>query len=172
MFSFSAESDIYDDDNNEDFEEISSTTTSFSQIKVTPNITSHFPAHAEEVLKTDYEDESDSYQHEFNDDETTNQDESQRFADTIPAKPINRKPELSNSNNKKLPDFSSTSRLPFLSANLWRDLFSKPGILVGKFRFFVKNEKYILFKFRYYRWSCHWYVICYSSCYVYNLSNA
>jgi hypothetical protein len=81
---FSAGSEIYDDA--EDFEEISSSpssTTSFSQSKLTANITSHLPAHAEEAQKHDYEEESDSYQNDINDDETTNQDDSQVFGDTM-----------------------------------------------------------------------------------------
>jgi hypothetical protein len=131
---FSAGSEIYDDA--EDFEEISSSpssTTSFSQSKLTANITSHLPAHAEEAQKHDYEEESDSYQNDINDDETTNQDDSQVFGDTMSVNRPDLKPGTSSSNNKKGSDVSSTSRIPFVPSNIWRDLFSKPGILVGKF---------------------------------------
>jgi hypothetical protein len=130
---FSAGSEIYDDA--EDFEEISSSpssTTSFSQSKLTANITSHLPAHAEEAQKHDYEEESDSYQNDINDDETTNQDDSQVFGDTMSVNRPDLKPGTSSSNNKKGSDVSSTSRIPFVPSNIWRDLFSKPGILVGK----------------------------------------
>lgn len=149
-----------------------SSTTSFSQSKLTPNITSHIPAKVEEAQKNEYEDESDSYQNDMNDDETTNQDESQLFGDTMSVDRPDMKPGSTGSNNKKDSDLSSTSRIPFLPSNLWRDLFSKPGILVGKFIFFILIEILNLFSFRYYRWCCHWYVICYITCYVYNLSNA
>jgi len=44
-------------------------------------------------------------------------------------------PTIIDSNNKKDSELSSTSRIPFVPSNLWRDLFSKPGILVGKFLF-------------------------------------
>jgi hypothetical protein len=95
-------------------------------------MTSHIPAQAEEGQKAEYDDESDSYQNDDNPDETTNQDGSQIFGDT---KSVNRpdiKQGISDSNNRKGSNLSSTSRIPFVSSNLWRDLFSKPGILVGK----------------------------------------
>jgi hypothetical protein len=44
-------------------------------------------------------------------------------------------PTIIDSNNKKDSELSSTSRIPFVPSNIWRDLFSKPGILVGKFLF-------------------------------------
>ena len=69
----------------------------------------------------------------MNDDETKNQDESQVFGDTMSVNRPDMKPGTSGSNTKKGSELSSTSRIPFLPSNLWRDLFSKPGILVGKF---------------------------------------
>jgi hypothetical protein len=90
----------------------------------------------EEAENNDYEDEPDSYQNYVNedtiDDETTKQDGSQLFGDTISMNPPEIKPPIIDSNNKKNLDQSSTSRMPFVPANLWRDLFSRPGILVGK----------------------------------------
>jgi hypothetical protein len=130
--SYDAGSDIYDD--SEDFEEVSSsssTTTSISQVKLSPNITSYLPAQTEQVHKNEYEDESESYPNDENpDDETTNQDNSQIFGDTASNNRPDLNPSIPNSNNRKGSDFS-TSRIPFVPSNLWRDLFSKPGILVG-----------------------------------------
>jgi len=134
--SYDAGPDIYDDSG--DFEEGSSSTSSTAatipilQAKVTPNITSHLPALTEEVHKNEYEDESDTYQNEENvDDETTNQDNSQIFGDTIPNNRPDVNSEILDSNNRKDSYSSSTFRIPFVPSNLWRDLFSKPGILVG-----------------------------------------
>jgi len=134
--SYDAGADIYDDSG--DFEEGSSSTSSTAatipilQAKVTPNITSHLPALTEEVHKNEYEDESDTYQNEENvDDETTNQDNSQIFGDTIPNNRPDVNSEILDSNNRKDSYSSSTFRIPFVPSNLWRDLFSKPGILVG-----------------------------------------
>jgi len=132
--SYDAGPEIYDD--SEDFEEGSSSSTTttmlMSQVKVTPNITSHLPARTEEVHKNEYEDESDTYQNDENvDDETTNQDNSQIFGDTIPNNRPDINSEIPDSNNRKDSYLSSTFRMPFVPANLWRDLFSKPGILVG-----------------------------------------
>jgi len=100
--SYDAGGDIYDDaDEAEDISSSSSSTTSFSQSKLAPNITSHLPAQAEEAQKHDYEDESDSYQSDMNDDETTNQDESQLFGDTMSVNRPDMKPGSTCSNNKK-----------------------------------------------------------------------
>jgi len=134
---YDAGAEIYDD--TEDLDEVSSSsslrTTSVSQSKSTPNISSHLPAQAEEVHKNEYEDESDSYQNDMNednlDDETTNQDDSQLFGDTVSINRPDLKPAVLDPTHKKDPYSSSTSRLPFVALNLWRDLFSKPGILVG-----------------------------------------
>ncbi|CAF0983540.1 unnamed protein product [Adineta steineri] len=125
--------DIYDDDN-EGYDETSTLPTTLRlRSRLTPNITSHLPAHVEEVPKSDYEDESDSYPNESNDDETTNPDDTQVFGDRIANNPSQTKPDIMNSNKKNGLDLSttSTSRIPFFSSNLWHDLFSKPGILVG-----------------------------------------
>ncbi|CAF3180884.1 unnamed protein product [Rotaria socialis] len=128
-------SDIYDD--TEDFEEIPSppVTSPVAQLKFTPNITSNRPVQPEEAENNEYEDEPDSYQNYLNedtiDDETTKQDGSQLFSDTISMNPLEIKPPIIDSNNKKNLDQSSTSRMPFVPANLWRELFSRPGILVG-----------------------------------------
>ena len=112
------------------------TTTTVSSIrtKATPNPTSRIPALAEEAHNGDYgdADEHDSYQNEDNHDaETTNQDDSQLFDEKIS---IN-DPAMSDPNNRKNPNLPS-SRIPFVPSNLWRDLFSKPGVLVGKFIIF------------------------------------
>ncbi len=142
--SSSAGPDIYDD--SEDFEEQSSSsasTKSISQVKITPNITSYLPAQAEEVNKNEYEEESESYPNDDHiDDDTTNSEDSQNFGDKAS---VNR-PDLNSpgmdSNNRKGSDFFSTSRIPFVPSNLWRELFAKPGILVGKcISFFERLEK-------------------------------
>jgi len=129
--------DIYDD--SEDFEEMSSsssTATSIPQVKITPNITSRLPAQAEEVHKNEYEDESEAYHNDESlDDETTNHDNPQIFGDKISVNRPDINPAIIDSNNKKDLELSSTSQIPFVPTNLWRDLFSKPGILVGKFIF-------------------------------------
>jgi len=129
--SYDAGPDIYDD--SEDFEEmsssLSSTITANSQVKLTPNITAHLPARPEEVHKHEYDDES--YQNdETLGDETTNQDDPQIFGDTISNNRPDTNREIPDSNNRKGSNLS-TSRMPFVPSNLWRDLFSKPGILVG-----------------------------------------
>lgn len=98
--------------------------------KTTPNVTIHLPAQTEEVQNSDYVDGDDfeGYQNEDNQDgETTNQDDSQGFDKKTPFNDPNR-----NSNNQKTPDRFSPARIPFVPSNLWRDLFTKPGILVGK----------------------------------------
>jgi hypothetical protein len=142
-----------------------------SQVKLSPNITAHLPAQTEQLHKNEYEDESESYPNDENlDDETTNQDNSQVFGDIASNNRPDLNPSIPNSNNRKGSDFS-TSRIPFVPSNLWRDLFSKPGILVGKFISFP-STKTNPSRFRYYRWYCHWNVIRYITCYVYYLSNA
>ncbi len=92
------------------------------------NTTSYIPAHVDESHNGEYVDgdESDSYTNEDN-----NQDGSQVFDEKISPNDPDINSVIPDSNNKKDSDFSSTSRMPFIPSNLWRDLFSKPGILVG-----------------------------------------
>jgi hypothetical protein len=150
------------------------TTTSNSRTKTTPNTTSHLPALTEEVHNSDYGDgeESESYHNEdhHHDAETTNQDDSQLFDEKVSINdPFLNPSVIPDSNNRKNSNLPS-SRIPFVPSNLWRDLFSKPGILVGMFI----SSKRINFhlSFRYCRWNRYWNVICYLTCYVYYLSNA
>ncbi|CAF1041650.1 unnamed protein product [Rotaria sp. Silwood1] len=129
---------IYDDDTGDGSEEIPSpsTVTPMTKVKFTPNITLNRQAQAEEVDNTEYDDEAESYQNYLNDDntddETAKQDGSQIFGDTIPLnQPDIKLPVIDSNNNKKNLDQVSTTRMTFVPANLWRDLFSRPGILVG-----------------------------------------
>ncbi|CAF2641332.1 unnamed protein product [Rotaria sp. Silwood2] len=128
---------IYDDDNGEGSDEIPSpsSVTSITKLKFTPNITSNRQVQAEEVDNTEYDDEAESYQNYLNDDNTddgtTKSDGSQIFSNTISINQPDIKQPVIDSNNKKNLDQSSTIRMPFVPANLWRDLFSRPGILVG-----------------------------------------
>jgi len=97
-------------------------------------MTSYLPARTEEVHKNNYDDESESYPNDDNlPDETTNQDDSPAYGDTMLINRPAKYPGIIDSNNRKDSDLTSTSRIPFVPSNLWRDLFSKPGILVGKF---------------------------------------
>lgn len=107
------------------------TAVSNSRTKASPNITAHIPAQTEEVHSSDYVDSDDfeAYQNEEHQDaETTSQDDSQAFDEKLP----DRNSIIPGSNNRKGATSLSTSRMPFVPANLWRDLFSKPGILVGR----------------------------------------
>jgi hypothetical protein len=45
---------------------------------------------------------------------------------------LQQKSPVNDSNTKKPVGTSSTSRMPFASADLWRDLLSKPAVLIGK----------------------------------------
>lgn len=124
--------DIYDEEPEE--LAISSTTKSNSLNKPLPHISTNLPIQPEEVLKGDYEEENDSYSNDDQIDNETTDNEDASFSDDNDS---NKRPETNpitdpqTNNNRKDFDFSSTSRLPFGPANLWRDLFSQPGILVG-----------------------------------------
>lgn len=124
-------SDIYDVD---DFEDASPTsTTAVSPSKFTMNKTSPLPAQPEEISKTDYDDEADTYQNDENlDDEKSHPEETNVFGEGIPSTRPDIKLPNADSNQKKGLDPPSTSRLPFVPSTLWRELFTKPGILVGK----------------------------------------
>lgn len=89
----------------------------------------------EEIPKGDYEEENDSYSNDDQFDNETTDNEDISFSDDNDSV---KHPETnsildSDKNNRKDFDYSSTSKLPFGPANLWRDLFSQPGILVGTF---------------------------------------
>ena len=134
-------SDIYDD--TDDYEEFSFSlsTTSILQLKSSHYENSTFPSQIENIQKHDYNDElSYSYQNYINDDnlhhEATNQDRSQLFNEKNSVNYPDVRPTMANPNNEKDFHRSSTSRIPFLPSNLWHDLFSKPGILVGKIMIF------------------------------------
>ena len=45
---------------------------------------------------------------------------------------LQQKPSVNDSNNKNPVSTSSTSRMAFAPADLWRDLLSKPAVLIGK----------------------------------------
>ena len=102
----------------------------------------------DDIPQTDYDDEDDHGQHdEVIDDENSQSDGTNPFGDTLP----NHRPDLhstpSDTNGK--PSFdspSSTSRLPFVPSNLWRELFAKPGILVGQLidSFFLQSISFAL----------------------------
>jgi hypothetical protein len=86
----------------------------------------------EETHMNEHEDEMSSYS---DDDDDDDEGENQVYPDTISVnRPESRRPII-DSNDKKPLDVQSTSRMPFVASNLWRDLFAKPAILVGKWRF-------------------------------------
>ena len=105
-----------------------------SQSKFPLNKTAHVAAQPEELTKNEYEDESDAYHNEENpDDESTlAADQSNVYVDSASGSRPDMKSPGADGSQKKGFDVSSTSRLPFVPSNLWRELFSKPGILVGK----------------------------------------
>jgi hypothetical protein len=155
FFLFSGGREIYDDE--EDFGENSPTTT-ISQAKLNRNGTSYIKENAK---IRDYNDEASSYQDNIDDDD----DDNLIYADTMS---VNR-PDSKN----PIIEPHSTVRIPYVQSNLWRDLFSKPTILVGKLKLiFVRRRKQNNFLFRYYWWNSYWYAFGYSSRYVYYLSNA
>jgi hypothetical protein len=164
--------EIYDD--TEDFDEISSqSTTAMSQSKFIGNKTSPLVVQPEEIPKNDYDDESDTYQNDENiEEETSHPDDANVIGDgTQNARP-DTKPSNIDLNQKKTVHVSSTTRLPFVPSNLWRELFTKPGILVGKFSSREFDEFDLHVSFRYNRRCCHWHVICYTSGHVHYLSYA
>lgn len=114
--------------------------SSMTQLKFTSNITSNRPAQPEEAEPNEYDEEQDIYQNYANEDnvdeDTTKLDGSQLFGGTMPSNSPDIKPPLVDSNNRKNFDLTSTSRIPFIPSNLWRELFSRPGILVGRFYLF------------------------------------
>ena len=122
------EADIYDD--GDGFQDMSSSST-ISQVNVTPeqrNGTSY--VHEE----NDYNDEPNLYQDISNDvdeDDDDDDEDSHVFADTMSVnRPEFKRPIVDDT--KKSVNGPATSRLPFLVANLWQNLFSRPAILVGK----------------------------------------
>jgi len=125
--------DIYDDGEDGRDEMPSSTistTASNPRMKEPTTSAPRLPAQTEEVPSGDYGEES--YQSdEVLDSETTNQDDSQQHDEKISINDPFVNTAIPDSNNRKGSDLSSTSRLPFVPSNLWRELFSKPGILVG-----------------------------------------
>ncbi len=141
--------------------------------KATPNPTSPIPALTEEAHNSDYDaEEPESFNNEDDHDaETTNQDDSQLFDEKISINDPDQNPAISDPNNRKNSNLPS-SRIPFVPSNIWRDLFSKPGILVGRLISFNFFRIHFIYPSRYYRWSRYRNVICYLTCYVYNLSNA
>jgi len=133
--------EIYED--NDGFEETSTTThvaipiPSLPNSSIKPNSSVHI-ANPESAAGTEYndgDDEGNSYQDESNDDggygvddETTEHSDPNSFGNTMPINRGEQRPPNIDSNKK---DTHSTSRMPLVPASLWRDLFSKPGILVG-----------------------------------------
>ncbi len=118
--------DIYDD---EGFGDNHAFSTTVSQSEFNNNMTSQID---EETDMNEHEDDTSSYPDDDDDDE----EENQIHPDTISKnRPEYHRPII-DSNDKKPLDFQSTSRMPFVASNLWRDLFAKPAILVGKWRFF------------------------------------
>ena len=83
----------------------------------------------------DYGDEGDHYHNdEVIEDENPPVDEKTPFGDSIPNhRPDQQPPSIETNKNKPSYDLTSTSRLPFVPSNFWRELFAKPGILVGTF---------------------------------------
>ncbi|CAF1016224.1 unnamed protein product [Adineta steineri] len=112
------EGDIYDDqvDSNDN-----SPSTIISQTKSQNNITSQFNGEAQEKEYDDpdsYTDEEDPLENEiYGNTMSVNRAE----LDHTVSEPVNKKPTT----------IETTSRLPFMSSDLWRDLFTRPAILVG-----------------------------------------
>jgi len=81
----------------------------------------------------DYGNEGDHYHDdEVIEDENPPVDEKTPFGDSIPNhRPDQQPPSIETNKNKPSYDLTSTSRLPFVPSNFWRELFAKPGILVG-----------------------------------------
>ncbi len=102
----------------EDFNDNNSPSTTASQSRFDHNnITSHL---------NEYIDENSSYH------EDDFEEENHIYGDTMSVNRIQPNYPTIPFNNKKPIDFQSTSRMPVVSSNLWRDLFSKPAILVGQ----------------------------------------
>lgn len=126
--------EIYDEDP-EVLEESPTSSTLKSNLpnKPLPNTSTNVQIQPEEIPKGDYEEENDSYSNDDQiDNETTDNDDTS-FSDD---NDLIKHPEINSitnpeKNNRKDFEYSSTSKLPFGPANLWRDLFSQPGILVG-----------------------------------------
>lgn len=114
--------DIYDD--NDELVEMSSTLNP----KNPANKPSQFNSQSDDSNKHEYADESENYQSDDPiEDDGGHPDENNLFVDE------NSSPtdiDLNQNKNFDTPP-STNSRLPFVPASLWRDLFTKPGILVG-----------------------------------------
>lgn len=115
--------DIYDD--NDETGEMSSTLNP----KNPANKPSQFNSQSDDSNKHEYADESENYQLDDPvEEDGGHPDENNLFPDE------NSSPtdiDLNQNKNFDTPP-STNSRLPFVPASLWRDLFTKPGILVGK----------------------------------------
>ena len=90
---------------------------------------------ANDAVPEDYGDEGDHYQNdEVIEDETNPVDgQNNPFGDSIPSQRPDQQVPAIETNKKPTFDLTSTSRLPFVPSNFWRELFAKPGILVGTF---------------------------------------
>jgi hypothetical protein len=112
--------DMYDD--GENYNQNSPSTT-ISQSSLTTNLTSNLN---QDLQLNEYDDEISSDQDEIDEDK-----ENFIYADTMSVNRLEPKHPVNGSNNKKSVDSQSTSRMPFTLPDLWRDLLSKPAILVG-----------------------------------------
>jgi len=115
--------DIYDEEG-EDFNENNSPSTTASQTSLR-NITSQLNGETHNI--NDYADETGSYQEEDDGDEETH-----IYGDTMSVNRAQYTRSTIATDDKKSVTSQSTSRMPFITSNLWRDLFSRPAILVGK----------------------------------------
>lgn len=106
------------DDNDGDLSEIYSPSSSISYTDYR-NISSF--SQEDEQMKNYDNEEPNFDQEEIEDDEE--EEENHLYADSL----TNQRPD----SRQPLIDLSSTSRLPLIRTNLWKDVFSKPTILVG-----------------------------------------
>jgi len=82
------------------------------------------------IQLSDYDDEAGSYQDNLDDDDD-DEIENHIYGDTMSVnRPESKRPIIESINNENV-ESPSTSRIPFVSSNFWRNLFSKPAILVG-----------------------------------------
>ena len=90
----------------------------------------------EETPVQDYNDEESPYHDDYYD------TDGDVFSDTMYInRPESAHSPITDPNNEKAFNPQLTSRTPIASPNLWRNLFSKPAILVGKRFIFDKRRK-------------------------------
>lgn len=132
----SATQDIYDD-----VEEIEDSGSTNNAVPSKPSV-NKASANAQQMGGTDadydgegVETEAEQYPNdEANEDDNNPIHDSNSFPGSIPnVQRPDLQDNLNGNNGRPSAELSSTSRLPFVPATFWRELFAKPGILVGQF---------------------------------------